>query len=671
MLNITHNHPNKMKHRISHFLAFALTTFITTMSQSATIDVNLDLEKRGEPINPYIYGQFIEHLGRCIYGGIWAEMLEDRKFYFPITAEYDPYRGLEDTALPVVGASPWEILGSVGGVEMVKKDSFVGEHTPRITEGSGIRQHDLALEEGMGYTGYLWLKNDAFGGSEVRVSVAAAPGAEPILKETFLLSGGAYEKYPILFEAPADADAAVLSVEVRKGTAYIGTLSLMPADNVKGMRADTLALLKELDAPIYRWPGGNFVSGYNWRDGIGDRDRRPPRRNPAWTGIEHNDFGTDEFIAFCRLIGTEPAIAANTGFGDAYSAAQWVEYCNAGPETIGGNWRILNGNAEPFAVKVWCVGNEMWGPWQLGFMQLHHYVLKHNRFAEAMWAVDEDLKLIAVGAVDQINRGFDPQAAEANRLWSVGMLEDCAGHMDYISEHFYAGRTPWSDSEELPPVEHVKLLKEQIRRIAGEHRRLQPQIEQLNGRTMPIAMDEWNYWHRDYQYGELGCVYDLKDGLGTVVGLHEFYRHSDLIEIANYAQTVNVIGCIKTTKTDAGFATTGIALKLYRAEWQDVPLVLPDTFGDLDVAAAISPDARVLTISVVNPTDKSHTLDVSLKGAELPDRATSWTITGPDHRARNIPGEKPVVDAEEARNVDIRPGFTAPALSSILYRVEF
>ena len=150
----------------------------------------------------------------------------------------------------------------------------------------------------------------------------------------------------------------------------------MPGDNVNGMRADTLALLKDLNGTIYRWPGGNFASGYDWRDGVGDRDRRPPRKNPAWTGVEHNDFGTDEFIAFCREIGAEPSIAANTGFGDAYSAAQWVEYCNGSSDTTAGAWRAQNATPVPYDVKYWCVGNEMFGTWQLGFMQISQYVLK-------------------------------------------------------------------------------------------------------------------------------------------------------------------------------------------------------------------------------------------------------------------------------------------------------
>ena len=188
-----------------------------------------------------------------------------------------------------------------------------------------------------------------------------------------------------------------------------------------------------MNAPIYRWPGGNFVSGYEWRDGIGDRDRRPPRRNPALTGVEHNYFGTDEFIAFCREINTEPAIAVNTGFGDPHSAAELVAYCNDASKSHAAEMRKQNGNVKPFEVKYWCVGNEMFGTWQLGYMQLHHYTEKHNRTARAMWEVDDSLTLIGVGAIGGINADHDPQAAKANRGWSRGMLESSSNYMSWIS----------------------------------------------------------------------------------------------------------------------------------------------------------------------------------------------------------------------------------------------
>ncbi len=646
----------------------ALSPMAFPIDDAPPPEVILDLSNTGDEINPFIYGQFIEHLGRCVYGGIWAEMLEDRKFYFPITEDYSPYKSLQDTQFPVVGASPWEILGNAKGLELTTADSFVGEYTPALSAGTAIRQNDLAVVSGKSYDGYIWLNNAGQERSVVEVSFSANASGKSDQTATFTVPEGTYQKFPYTFKASKDSDEANITVEVKSGKVLVGTLSLMPADNVRGMRADTLELLKQLDAPIYRWPGGNFVSGYNWRDGIGDRDRRPPRKNPAWTGIEHNDFGTDEFIDFCREIGTEPTIAANTGFGDSYSAAQWVEYCNSNGDTIGGQWRVDNGNYEPYDVKYWCVGNEMWGPWQLGFMQLDHYVLKHNEVADAMRAVDDDLVLIGVGAVDQINKDHDPEQAKANKLWSVGMMEKSGDHMEMISEHFYSGQTPWTEQGELPTLEHVTLMRDQIRRITNEHRRLQPEIEALKGTTMPIAMDEWNYWHRDYQFGELGCVYDLKDALGTVVALHEFYRQSDLIQIANYAQTVNVIGCIKTSKTEAEFATTGIVLKLYRAQWQPIPVKLPvDAYGHLDIAASKSADGKVLTVSLVNPTDEAVTID--LAGLDLPKNATVWTITGPDHRARNAPGKEREVDAVKS-SANPSKGISAPPVSSVLYRID-
>ena len=532
------------------------------------LSVEIDTEATGEPIHPFVYGQFIEHLGRCIYGGIWAEMLEDRKFYYPVTANYQPYAENDSSAYPVVRSSPWQILGPPGGVSMIDEDSFVGDHTPLLKAGNGIRQKNLAVIKGKQYRGYLWAKS-----KQTRLEVALVTGNQ-IQTRSFTPAAEDYVRLDFEYEAPADSEEAHLEIRVLEGEAFIGTVSLMPADNVRGMRADTLALLKELNAPIYRWPGGNFVSGYEWRDGIGDRDRRPPRKNPAWTGVEHNDFGTDEFIDFCREINTEPAIAVNTGFGDPHSAAEWVEYCNRSAATVGGRRRIANGHIQPFNVEYWCVGNEMFGTWQLGYMQLHHYTEKHNRTARAMWEADDSLTLIGVGAIGGINEDHDPTAAQAKRGWSRGMLESSANYMTWISEHFYDGRVPWTDTGKLETIEHVGLMKKNIGRIVDQHRELQASLPNLNGRMIPIAMDEWNYWHRDYVYGELGCIYDLGDALGIAAGLHEYFRNSDLITMANYAQTVNVIGCIKTSKTAAEFATTGLVLKLYREYFGQIPIDL-------------------------------------------------------------------------------------------------
>lgn len=540
-----------MKYLRAIHLTFVVLSLLLVSASGAPVDLKLDTAKTGAPINPFIYGQFIEHLGRCIYGGVWAEMLEDRKYYFPVTANYAPYRTLTNTAYPVVGASPWQIIGDTSKVTMVKEDAFVGDHSPRINAGAGIRQRDLGLVAGKTYDGYLWVK--PIGGraeTEVALAWSDAPADRATVRLKF--SGNKYSKKTFSLASKVALErGGILEIRVVSGDVLLGPPSLMPADNVKGLRPDTLDLLKQLNGTVYRWPGGNFVSGYDWRDGIGDRDRRPPRKNPAWTGVEHNDFGTDEFIAFCREINTEPMIAVNTGFGDAYSAAQWVEYCNAGAKTIGGGWRAKNGHKTPYAVKYWCVGNEMFGPWQLGFMQMEHYTQKHNLVAEAMRNVDATAVLVGVGDLATINKEHDPNQVKSGKTCSHIMLEECAEHMSMLSEHFYNGRVPWTKTERVDLLTHVGMLKDSIRQKADGHRKLQASLPNLRGRVIPIAMDEWNYWHREYVYGELGCVYELSDGLGVAAGLHEFFRQSDIIQMAHYAQTVNVIGAIKTTRTAA------------------------------------------------------------------------------------------------------------------------
>jgi alpha-N-arabinofuranosidase len=603
-------------------------------------------------------------------------MLEDRKFYFPITAEYSPYRGIENPDFPgqvaggdfpIVGASPWQIIGDASAVTMVKEGAFVGAHSPRINTGAGIRQRDLGVKAGMRYDGYVWAKPLA-GDAEIEVTLVWGEGSADRATTKLAFSGDDYSQQKFsLTPAAGTEKGALLELRVIRGDVLLGPPSIMPSDNINGMRRDTLALLKQLKGTVYRWPGGNFVSGYNWRDGIGDRDRRPPRKNPAWTGVEHNDFGTDEFIVFCREIDTEPMIAANTGFGDAYSAAQWVEYANRGTDTIGGKWRAKNGNAEPYGVKYWCVGNEMFGPWQLGFMQMQHYVIKHNEVADAMWAADPSLELVAVGDLTTINANHDPDQAKSGKKCSHIMLEQCADHMNYLSEHFYVGRVPWNKNGRTDAISHAAMARDAIRAKADGHRKLQASLPNLKGKLMPVAMDEWNYWHREYAYGELGCVYELQDGLGIAAGLHEFFRQSDLIQMAHYAQTVNVIGAIKTTKTAAEMETTGLVLQMYREKFGVKPLVVSYDGGPVDVSAALTEDGRTLTIGVVNPTADEIAIAPALSGMASTGAAVRWHITGPSPEAHNTPGKPRVVDIQ--RSDADASSLKVPALSCAVFEL--
>ena len=623
---------------------------VSTESKTVESKVSIDTTQTFEPISKYIYGQFIEHLGRCIYGGIWAEMLEDRKFYFPVPAKGDYWR-LTGAQARVLAASPWKVIGPVASVEMVEADSYVGRHTPQITAAgakTGICQEELGLVKGKEYVGRVILSGDR---TAAPVSVSLVWGNSPGQRQTVKIKklSAKYTKVPFKFRAGISTDNGRLEIASEGvGKFKVGVVSLMPADNIDGFRKDTLALLRELNSPVYRWPGGNFVSGYDWRDGLGERDKRPTRTNPAWTGIETNDVGMDEFVQLCRLIDTEPMIAVNTGFGDAYSAADEVEYANGSKDTRYGKIRTANGNPNSYEIKWWCVGNEMFGRWQLGYMQLNHYVLKHNQVEEKMRQVDPTIKTVGVGNVGD---------------WTKGMLTSCADNMDIVSEHFYnQGRGD--------VVAHVRQIPNNVKRIADAHRQYRKELGSLKGKDIRVALDEWNYWYGPHVYGELGTRYFLKDALGIAAGLHEYFRNSDIYIMANYAQTVNVIGCIKTTKTDAGFATTALPLMLYRKEFGTIPVKVGDVDNDLDVTAALTKDKRSLTVAVVNPTWNTCKLTLDLSGKKLSGKAKTWIIAGDNPLMYNTPGEEEKVSIKEADATDLSKEVTLKPLSITMYKVS-
>jgi DUF1680 family protein/alpha-L-arabinofuranosidase len=650
--------------------------------------IEIDAGKTREPISKYIYGQFIEHLGKCIYGGLWAEMLEDRKFYYPIKDEYSPWATDKDPRWKAgqykyLKASPWKVIGPAGTVTMDTNNPYVGKHTPavhlagpstlsttlktgplRASDGNeaGISQDGLAIVKGKVYTGRIILGGDK---ETAPIIVRIVPENEKAIDIEINEISNEFVKYPIEFTAPVSSDNVRLEIVGKgKGTFRIGTLSVMPADNIRGWRSDVVVLLKELNSPIYRWPGGNFVSGYNWRDGIGERDKRAPKKNPAWKGIEHEDAGIHEFMDLMEIIGAEPYVALNMGRGTVEDAAAEVEYCNGSADTPMGKLRAENGHPEPYHVKWWAVGNEMYGTWQLGYMPLAKYVQKHNNAAEAIWKVDPNAKLVAVGNAGQ---------------WSQTMLRVCSNYMNLISEHFYC-------KDENDVVKHTKLLSQEIKRVADAHRQYRKDINELAGpstslpstslgtgragRDIRIAMDEWNYWYGNYIYGELGVQYHLKDALGVATGLHEYFRNSDLFYMANYAQTVNVIGAIKTTRTASCLDTTGVALELYRQHYGVIPVEVKGNVSPIDVTAAWTVDKKAITIGVVNPTDKECNLPMELKGIKVADKGRQWVISGADPLMCNEPGKEPKVVISDKTVEGLSNKLTVPGYSISIFELK-
>jgi len=247
--------------------------------------------------------------------------------------------------------------------------------------------------------------------------------------------------------------------------------------------------------------------------------------------------------------------------------------------------------------------------------------------------------------------------------WSNGMLRNCAENMDLLSEHFYC-------HERGDLLEHVRQIPNQVKRIADAHREYRRTIPGLEEKGIRVALDEWNYWYGPHPYGELGTRYFLKDALGIAAGLHEYFRNSDIYFMANYAQTVNVIGCIKTTKTAAGFATTALPLMLYRKHFGQLPVAVGEMEGPLDISAALTKDKKYLTVAIVNPTYDTYKLDLNIHGVTTSAKADTWLITGDDPGAYNNPGETPNVAIEEPEDTDLAETVTVSPLSIKLYKVR-
>ena len=657
------------------------------------LSVTIDASKIGEPISPYIYGQFLELLGTTINTSLWAEMIDDRKFFYPVNSA--------EKVLPENTRrwNRWRPVGPDESVVMDKQGAYVGEHSPAVRlEGEtprGIRQAGLVLRNDRVYAGRVVLAGSP--SALVRISLVWGPG--PADRETVEVEKltPEYLKYPIKFTSKADSDDGALEITGQgQGVLRIGAVSLMPADNIQGMRRDSIQLLKELRQTIYRWPGGNFLSGYEWRNGIGDPDERPQTYDYAWRAVEPNDFGLDEFIAFCRLIDTEPYIAVNSGFGDAHSAAEEVEYANGSSETPMGRWRAANGHPEPYNVKWWSIGNEMYGAWQLGYMSLNHYVIKHNLFAKAMRAVDPTIKLFATGAAPDETTATNTSRRVTGKIvtepfgpadWSYGLLLNCADSMDFLSEHFYVYSGQRLDNNTGRQLNVNESLADFCRRIPNRVRckveawwDYLAKIPSLKDTKIRIAIDEWNY-------GNLR-PFSLKGALSVAEGLHEMFRYTDIITMAAYTMGTSNLAY---NKAEAVLQTNGLVFKLYRHHFGTLPVAVlgnspqqrvegeiggvqprvtsgSDTYP-VDIASALSADKKTLTVAIVNPNETAQEMTLAIQGVNPSGKVRMWRLTGPNKDAFNEPGKKLAVDIVEVPVKKMMPKVSIPAVSIDLYEL--
>jgi len=310
-----------------------------------------------------------------------------------------------------------------------------------------------------------------------------------------------------------------------------------------GYRKDVLEPLAQLNIPVVRYPGGNFASGYNWMDGIGDVKKRPVIRDFAWQSIEPNTFGTDEFIKLCNKMSWDPMITVNLGTGSPEMARNWVEYTNVVEGTKFSNLRCHNGNKEPFGVKLWCLGNEMDGDWQIGHVPAKNYAIKAQQAAKMMKDVDSSIETILCGSSNSEISTY-PQ-------WDYDVLDYVGDLADYISLHKYVGNHNGNISDFLAVTnsidEQINIIDSVCKTIQAKHR---------SNKRVYLCFDEWNVWYKEGDLNGRGQfaphlieeIYTIEDALVVAGFLNSFIRHADVVKIANIAQLVNVIAPIITKK---------------------------------------------------------------------------------------------------------------------------
>ncbi len=413
-----------------------------------------------------------------------------------------------------------------------------------------------------------------------------------------------------------------------------------------GLREDVLERIRALKTPIIRWPGGCFSDGYHWKDGIGPREQRTPKRNKAWAHLgpkigprDDNHFGSDEYMLFLTEVGAEPYININFGSGTPEEAAQWVEYMNGDPSTEYGALRAKNGHPAPYGIKIWGIANEIYGQHEIGYCATgEEYAHRYMEFAKAMRAVDPSIKLVAVGT--------DSTYPE----WNKQFLRIAADYTDYLSFHVYIpGKFLTTLSNSVVNYYNI---------IAGAselERRLDwvaNSIAEVQGATptIAIALDEWGPWWNVRQLYE--GYYTLRDGLFAASALEVFHRHTDTLKMANYAQIVNVLAMMMTSETDLYCNPIYLAFRMfsnYSAQYTLFSTIKTDTRSNPQYGIIQETEIPYLGCSVTTNQAEdrlvilainrhhAHALPttIKLKGFEPESSARRIELNGPSHSAYN------------------------------------
>ena len=449
-----------------------------------------------------------------------------------------------------------------------------------------------------------------------------------------------------------------------------------PQADDRGFRRDVLELVRELGPTVVRYPGGNFVSGHRWEDGIGPVAERPTRLDLAWRSIEPNQFGLHEFMAWAGEAGVEPMLAVNLGTRGVQEAADLVEYCNHPGGTALSDLRVKNGSPDPFGVRLWCVGNEMDGPWQVGQKDADDYGKLAAQTAKAMRLVDPDIELVACGSS---NRQMPTFAA-----WEATVLEHTYDYVDYISMHAYYEETDNLADFLATAVDMDGFIDDVI--ATADH----VKAKLRSTKQLRISFDEWNVWSqtayhqlptRDWQYAPtlIEDEYSVADAVAVGSYLISLLNHADRVAVACQAQLVNIIAPIRTARGGPAWRQTifypfaqaarlarGVALRLPL----EAPLVESPRYGGVPAVTAAATwdaeDERLALFLVNRDPERALPVTVDVRSVAARSIVEQHTLADDDVHATNslaAPERVRPSDAHTAALDDGRLRITLPPVS--------
>jgi len=586
-------------------------------------------------ISPRLYGQFAEFMFQNIKFGLHAELLRDRGFEEAANAiglprfwERDPddrnddaiHFGWDDSA-------PYPPSRSLGPSQV--------DHSLRIDvrgqdgQRRGIHQSNVPVRAGIEYRGSVWVRTWDFAGRMTAVLEQDRTDGETYASADVggIASDGVWKQYRFtLRPAKADPLARLALLLEGRGRVWIDQVSLMPGDSVDEVRADVFERVKALRPGFVRWPGGNVAQDYHWIWGVGPRDERPEWINLSWSNErEPSDFGTDEFIRFCRNLGAEPHLVVNIEGRGATpeEAAAWVEYVNGDTTTKYGALRAKHGHAEPFGVKTWEMGNEIWGDWVRGHSDADTYARNYLRYREAMLAVDPTLRFVAVGDNDM--------------KWNRTVLGRAGAQIDYLAiHHYYGGREVEREYANLMarPLFYERFYREVSSAIA----------ELAPGRDIRLIINEWN------TSLPVPRQHSMESALYGARLMNVFERSGDVVEMTAVSDLVNGWsgGVIQASRHDVFVTPTYLAMRLYNEHLGSDRLgvrVSSPVFDSsiegkqipaLDIVASRSADGRQLFVKAVNTSrDAPLKTTITVTGATLDAAGTMQTVTGASLAAAN------------------------------------